>query len=116
MERYKVIVTPSADSDMDDIFAYISKKLKEPVTAAKLIDRIYAALKSLETMPKRHALSRDNFLAKQGFRPIQIGNYLAFYVVDDKTHAVIVHRVLYGRRNYAVLFGGSEIAEGCDST
>jgi toxin ParE1/3/4 len=105
MNRYKVIVTPSADTDMDDIFTYISEKLKEPNVAVKLIEKIYKALKSLEVSPKRIALSRDSFLAWQGFRLIKVGNYLVFYVVDDNEGNVIIHRVIYGRRNYSILFG-----------
>ncbi|GHU49032.1 toxin RelE [Clostridia bacterium] len=109
MERYEVVVTPSADTDIDGIFAYISKKLKGPDVAIGLIERIYKSLKTLEILPKRHALSRDKFLANQGFRSIKTGNYLAFYVVDDDAHTVVIHRVLHGRRNYAALFGASEI-------
>ena len=104
MVQYEVTVTPSADGDLDEIFTYVAEKLKVPDTAAKLVERIYSGLKSLNTMPKRFPLSRDAFLAKQGFRLLPVDNYLAFYVVDEDTKHVIVHRVLYAKRQYIKLF------------
>ncbi|MDR3121007.1 MAG: type II toxin-antitoxin system RelE/ParE family toxin [Clostridiales bacterium] len=111
MEKYRVVVTPSADMDMDGICGYISKNPKKPKAAALLIDRLYKGLRTLETLPKQNTLLRDQFHANQGFRCIQIGNYLVFYIVHDKTHTVVVHRVLYGKRNYSAIFGASEAAE-----
>jgi len=104
MEQFKVVVTSDADRDMDEIFTYVSASLQEPDTALGLAERIYAALNSLSNMPERYPLSRDTFLAKQGFRLLPIENYLAFYVVDKAAMRVIIHRVLYGKRNYIQLF------------
>ena len=100
MEAFKVIVTSDADRDMDEIFSYVSKNLQEPGTAFGLVEKIYSALHSLSNMPERHPLSRDTYLAKQGFRLLPIDNYLAFYVVDKTAMRVIIHRVLCGKRNY----------------
>lgn len=104
MTQYNVVITSDADKDMDDIFAYIAEELHEPKVALGLVERIYSALKSLEDLPERHALSRDSFLAKQGFRVMPIEKYLAFYVIDSSAKRVIIHRVIYGKRNYVKLF------------
>jgi len=108
MEQFKVVITSDADKDMDEIFEYISQKLHVPNAAANLVERIYNALKYLSAMPKRFPLSRDSFLAKQGFHILPIVNYLAFYVVDSAKKRVIVHRVISGKRNYTKLFLSSE--------
>ena len=104
MEEYKVVVTSDADRDMDEIFAYVSEKLRAPGTAMNLIERMYTALNLLSEMPECHPLSRDTFLAKQGFRLLRLDNYLAFYVVDKDAMQVVIHRVIYGKRNYVKLF------------
>jgi len=104
MVKYNVVITSDADKDMDEIFAYIADELLEPKVALDLVERIYSALKSLEDLPERHVLSRDSFLAKQGFRVMPIEKYLAFYVIDNVKKRVIIHRVIYGKRNYAKLF------------
>jgi len=104
MEVYNVLVTPSADKDLDEIFSYVSEELLVPNTALKLIDTLYEALYSLSDMPKRNPLSRDTFLAKQGFHVLYVESYLVFYTVDEPEKQVVVHRVLYAKRNYKALF------------
>ena len=108
MERFEIIVTSDADQDMEEIFSHISGSLQEPSVAASLIERIYNRLLSLADMPERFALSRDRFLAKQGFRVLPIENHLVFYVVDRKAGRVVIHRVLYGKRDYMALFLAEE--------
>jgi len=104
MERYDVIFTPDAESDSDEIFDYTAAKLCVPDTATKQATRIYNAIHSLSSMPKRCPLSRNAFLARQGFRVMQIDNYLVFFVVEEKAKRVIIHRIVYAKRQYAKLF------------
>jgi addiction module RelE/StbE family toxin len=104
LAEYDVSLAPSADGDLDEIFNYIAVQLVEPETASHLIERLYEAIASLSFMPLRCPLSRDAFLAKQGYRVLPVENYIVFFVVGEPEKAVIVHRVLYGKRNYAALF------------
>ncbi|MDR0288035.1 MAG: type II toxin-antitoxin system RelE/ParE family toxin [Clostridiales bacterium] len=104
MTQYKIFVTSDAYRDMDEIFMYVSEKLQVPDTAANLVERIYAGLNSLSSMPERYPLSRDTFLAKQGFCLLRVSNYLVFYVVENTAKRVIIHRVIYGKRDYIKLF------------
>ena len=104
MKRYDVRLTDTVDADFGEIFDYIAVDLMEPITAGKLVDRMYEACQSLEKLPYKYPLSRDSFLASQGFRVMPVGNYLIFYVVDEENSRVIVHRAVHGKRNYRVLF------------
>jgi plasmid stabilization system protein ParE len=104
MESYSVIVAPGADRDLGEIFEYIAVQLQAPDAAGRLIEKIYTVLRSLSSMPLRHPLSKDNFLAKQGFHTFMVESHLIFYVVDEVSKDVIVHRALYAKRNYAALF------------
>lgn len=104
MNEYRINVTDLADTDLEDIFDYVAGTLKEPTTALSLVERLYAAINKLASYPFRCPLAKDSFLAKQGFRTLFIDNYIVFYVVDEKEHKVIVHRVCYGKRQYRNLF------------
>lgn len=104
MEQYKVVVTPSADQDLEEIFEYIATQLKVSEIASNLILKLYDSMQSLSTMPKRCPLSKDRFLAKQGFRTMLTQNYIIFYVIDKGKEQVIIHRILYAKRNYTALF------------
>jgi toxin ParE1/3/4 len=106
VKRYNVKLTDAVDADFGVIFDYIAVDLMEPVTAGKLVDRMYQACLSLETLPYKYPLSRDSFLASQGFRVMPVGNYLIFYIVDEEKARVVIHRAIYGKRNYRALFTG----------
>jgi addiction module RelE/StbE family toxin len=103
MAAYKVDVTDPAKQDMLDIAAYISAELETPLTALQMLDALDAGMQSLRENPKRQALVRDERLAARGFRSLPVKNYLVFYKVRNKTHMVDVHRILYGRRDWASL-------------
>ena len=108
MPQFEIVVTSDADRDMDEIFSYVSEKLQVPNAASNLIEKIYTALNALTVMPGRFSLSRDAFLAKQGFHVLPVENYLVFYVIDNLNQRVIIHRVIYGKRNYTKLFLADE--------
>ncbi|MGE5417795.1 MAG: type II toxin-antitoxin system RelE/ParE family toxin [Acidobacteriota bacterium] len=103
MKRYKVLMTEPAAHDLSEITRYISKELREPVAAQKLIGKIREAVMSLADMPTRHALVADERLALQGIRKILVDNYIIFYLVFHKDETVVVIRILYGRRDWVDL-------------
>lgn len=96
MDRYKVIVMPEAEEDIHELAWIIHHRLHQPDTAAKMQERIYREIFSLEKMPERYALSQDYDLAKQGYRVASVANYLIFYVVNKKEKTVNIIRVLHG--------------------
>ena len=51
-------------------------------------------------MPERYAVVDDEILSREGFRFIQIKNYLLFYVVRKETKTVVIQRFLYSRRDW----------------
>ena len=100
MDKYNVNITETAFEDLTSIALYIKDELKEPVVAEKLIAKIKEGIFSLDISPCRHGLVRDKMLAKQGYRPLYVENYIVFYIVTEETKRVDISRVLYARRNW----------------
>jgi len=98
--NYTVIVTNPAEDDLFEAMEYISQKLKNPPAVGKLLAEFERAVDKLETVPKLHKVVDDDFLAEQGFRSMQIGNYLLFYIINEETQTVAVQRFLYARRDW----------------
>jgi toxin ParE1/3/4 len=94
--------TPAVE-DLDEILSYITYILKEPVIAKRIYTSIKAKVKTLELMPNRHAIVDEERYWKLGIRKLPIGNYTAFYSVDESTKTVRVLRILYNRRNWKQL-------------
>jgi len=102
MDEYRVFISELAEQDIEDISLYISTQFLSPETAENMIDTFYKAMSSLKTMPKRHPIVEDVFLANLGYRIMPVKNYLVFYSVNDSLEAreVDIERILYVRRNW----------------
>jgi len=102
---YKVMVTESAHMDIRESVRYIAEELQNPIAAGRLLNDAYNAIDSLEEMPQRHALVKNELLARLGFLFIPVRKYLIFYIVREDTRSVTVERFLHGRRNWMNIIG-----------
>ena len=103
MSTYQIRITKAASADLEKIAHYIAINLQEPITALKQINRIKAAIISLQAMPERHNIVADKYLAAKGIRIMPIDNYLIFYIADKTAATVNIIRVLYNKREWEVL-------------
>ncbi|WP_345786551.1 type II toxin-antitoxin system RelE/ParE family toxin [Syntrophobotulus glycolicus] len=53
MKQYKVQITDSALTDMEEIYNYIAEQLQAPETAIGQYNRIADAIEALDTFPER---------------------------------------------------------------
>ena len=97
---YKVVISESADRDLDEILTYMVEKLSAAKAAADFADELDQRYSALERQPLMYELSRDNRLRKKGYRRFPVKNYIVFYTVDETTETVNVSRIFYGRRDY----------------
>ena len=98
----QVVYSPKALSDLDEIFAYISDKLANPVAAESTINGILDTadmLKEHSEIGKPLYFSDDIF---SGYRYLIYKNYLVFYRSSNDT--AYIDRILYGKRDYINLF------------
>ncbi|GAA0136304.1 hypothetical protein YSY43_31450 [Paenibacillus sp. YSY-4.3] len=96
--KNKVMYTPAAVDDMDEIFSYIST---DNVSAAEdLLNKLNRQIAGLADFPnKGSVLSDDEYsLVQRGYRYILVHPYLVFYRIID--HKIIIYRILHGRRDY----------------
>lgn len=99
MEQYKVLIYPTAQQDLSDIVEYLNTL--SPETALKYYDMLTEGIAGLSTLPFRCPRPKDLALAAKGYRYLLVGNYLVFYVVEDRT--VQIRRILYAKGNYQAL-------------
>lgn len=97
---YKVIVQNAAASDLAGIWEYLAVELKEPETAARILDALDKAVASLRELPERYALLADKLLREKGIHKVPVKNYIVFYKVNEAEKSVAVLRVLHGRRDW----------------
>jgi plasmid stabilization system protein ParE len=85
---------------MREIYRYIADELQNPVAAARRVELIDAAIRTLEKDPARFPLVRDDYLAAKGYRMVVVKNHLVFFIVREDVEFVSVMRVIYGRRDW----------------
>ena len=100
MDQFKVIITPTARKDIEDIIHYIREELKNPDAAMSIQNKLKEAIFSLSEFPFRHHLMTDTTIADLGIRKVLVENYIVFYTVYEETACVDIIRVLYVRRNW----------------
>ena len=99
MEKYKLLIFPSAKQDLQDIVDYLNEL--SPAAALKLYDEMVEKIGSLVQMPKRCPLVKYPLLKAKGYRMLVVGSYLVFFVVSGST--VEIRRIIFGRRQYQFL-------------
>ncbi len=100
VEHYHISYAPVVYDDLDGILEYISGTLNAPESALGLIERIEKTILTLREFPARTPLAKDAFLAKKGYRTLFVDNFVVLYLIDEDNGAVIIHRVVYGKRKY----------------
>jgi plasmid stabilization system protein ParE len=98
--KYNVLLYSNAEADIAETIDYIENHLK--ASANHILEKIHRSIDLLSDNPFIYPLLKDPYLNSLEYRMIPIDNYLLFFLVVDKE--VQIHRFLYGKRNYNLLF------------
>lgn len=96
MGKYKVLIYPLAQSDLEEIVDYLNTL--SPQSAIKNYNQLIDQIASLAVMPDRCPMVKDIILKAKGYRFLIVNNYLVFFVVQG--NSVQIRRIIYGKRNY----------------
>ena len=94
----KIVYSPKARNDLDEIWTYISEKLLNPSAAEATVNGILDTIDMLQAQAeigKPLYFSSDMF---SGYRFLVYKNYLAFY--RTSAEAIYIDRIIYGKRDY----------------
>jgi len=96
--NHKIVYTPKALHDLDDIWDYISLELDNPDAAAKIVTGIMDQIDALAFFPEMGTALSPLMEDENHYRFLICGQYMAFYRVDGGI--ICIDRVLYGKRDY----------------
>lgn len=91
---YRVVTSPRAAAELDEIRAYISQD--SPAAATTVMARLREAMHSLEAMPHRYPINRGKRRPATAIRRLPVLPYLIYYHIDDQAHVVSVVTVATG--------------------
>ena len=108
--KYKLLYSPSAAADLEEINEYIASELCSPAAARNVIGGILDAAEKLEDFPNMGTPLRAVTDMESDCRFIAVRGYAVFY--RSSGGCVYIDRILHGRRDYMrILFGAGEPAE-----
>ncbi len=93
MKQYKVQITDTALSELEEIYNYIAEQLQAPETAIGQYNRIADAIETLHKFPERVKLMEIEEERALGLRQLLVDNYSVFFNIREER--VIVTNVLY---------------------
>ena len=98
-KSFNVYYSQEALDDLKDIYSYIAFHLLEKETAKNLVARIRKEVKTLSSMPERYAAVDWEPWRSEGVRTLLVGNFIAYYRIEDQMNTVLVGRILYAGRD-----------------
>ena len=108
--KYKLLNTPAAAADLEEINEYIAGELCSPAAARNVIGGILDAAEKLEDFPNMGTPLCAVTDMESDCRFIAVRGYAVFY--RSSGGCVYIDRILHGRRDYMrILFGDGEQAE-----
>jgi plasmid stabilization system protein ParE len=104
--RYEIIVTPEAETGIVAAFRYIQER--SPRNAEKWLRALYRKIDTLEQMPERSTLARENDYFEDTLRHLVFKSHRIIFRIDEAER--IVH-VLYVRHAKQQAAGEAEEGE-----
>lgn len=98
--KLHVNITDRAAKDIQEVVDYIEFRLLNKQAADNLLLKAQTEISALSTTAYSHRLVDDPILNVVGIRYVMVNNYMAFYIIDERTNDVNVIRFLYGKRNW----------------
>lgn len=84
MKIYKIIWSPKARNDLQNIHFYIEYYLKEKSTAKKIVNRILNYISNLSYLPEKYVKLEDWKDKTKNVRKMKVNNYIIIYEVDKE--------------------------------
>jgi toxin ParE1/3/4 len=87
---FGVVVTPSAETDLDEILRFIA--LDSPAKARKFIAGLRTKMKALAAMPQRRPLAPENGLDGIEIRHLLYGGYRIIFALETGRVTILQDR------------------------
>lgn len=104
---FSINYSVTAKQDLKNIYSYIAYELLSPQTAAEQTQRIMTNIRSLDELPMRYPIYKDEPWYSMGIRFFPVDNYLIFYLPDEIANIVYIIRIMYSGRDIHSEIDGS---------
>lgn len=100
MEKYKIIWSPEALTDLDISVRYLLYNLKEPDTARNLYNKIITSISRLTHLPERNPDLLYYGISDRHSRRLRVENYIILYDIDIFKRDIYILHIFHSKQNY----------------
>ena len=100
MDNYKVIISPRAYQNIDDIYEYIANSLFDAQAAMNFVDKLEEAILSLEIMTQRFSKRQVGAYTNKGYRQLFVKNFTVIYRIEETSKKVFIITIRYSKSNF----------------
>jgi len=98
MTRYTVELTDTAFAAIAEHARYIAIEGRAPYNAQRWLERVWDAIDSLETLPRRAAKAQEDYYVAYEVRQLVVDSHLLLFAVDDEKRSVWIVGLRHGHR------------------
>lgn len=98
--EFEVEFTNQCIEEMDEIYNYITNKLKEKEAVKRLISKVNQKILGLSKTPELYIKIGKADRLKREYHRMVVKNYVVLYTIDYNTRKIYISRMFYKRRNY----------------
>jgi plasmid stabilization system protein ParE len=95
-ELYRIIISPEASADLESIHAYIAQD--SPAGAARMVERILAAIDTLKSFPHRTLAEHVSARLRGPVRSLSVRPYVVYFRTLEDERVVRILTVRHGAR------------------
>ena len=99
INKYKIIWSPNAHYELQNIKYYIKNYLKEKNTAKNIVRKILSSISKLSYFPEKYAKIQI-YNKNNNVRKMSVANYLVIYEDDNISHKVFILHIYHSSQNY----------------
>ena len=101
MKKFRVIVTPDAESELRKYLVYLRRVKKNPQAAKNVLEDFRETKKTLSSVAKSLSDPDSEKLRERGLKRINFGkhNYFLLYYIDEN-EVVFITDVFHGLENF----------------
>lgn len=93
MKKYKIIVSETAEQDLENIILYLKNDLSGDIIADKYKILFKQNLKLLEDIAERVSVLDEKLTGHKDIRKLNVKNYIIFYKIDKQNNITYVVRI-----------------------
>lgn len=95
---YKIVIDHRAEAAIFAYVTYIAENKSAPLTASKILQRIFDRAEHLKSFPTRSPIAPESSYSKLTIRMLRVDNCLLLYTVNEDERTVNILRFRHGKQ------------------